>query len=255
VKKGKLQGFGKLVDQVPKGFDAVAIKEQGASFTFEGNKAKFVWMSMPGRRSLKVSYRLIPDTAKAGTYEVPSTFSYLKKGNTRTHVLDSSAFELKEDHGSEAGSGESDSAVSGTREDGEGEEGPATAMDSMEKKGEEEELASADGNKPRNDSLTDVPSPQKGVDFRVQICAGHDQVADDHFEQVYGYDGDYDIDHHKGWLKYLTGKFDAYKKARDKRVYFRTNFDLPGPFVTAYNDGERITVQEALMVTDQEWVQ
>ncbi len=231
IQKGDLEDFAKLLDSIPEGFQAVPIKEKGSSFTFEGRKAKFVWMSMPRKSTLSVSYRLIPEEAEPGTYRLPGSLSYLKDGSTVVEELDTLEFQVK------------DPKKTADASSGEGEKG-------KEEKKEEGAKSSTE------DSLTgDVPDPQKGIDFRVQICAGHKDVPQDHFKEVYGYQGDYDIDQHKGWLKYLTGKFDAYKKARDKRVYFRKNFELPGPFVTAYNHGERITVQEALMITDQEWVQ
>jgi hypothetical protein len=48
--------------------------------------------------------------------------------------------------------------------------------------------------------------------------------------------------------------YTQYKDARDARVKITTESSkLPGPFVTAYNDGERITVQEALLISKQLW--
>lgn len=225
VKKGELEGFAKLVDTVPEGFKAIAKKEGGSSFSFDGNKAKFVWMDLPGKKTLKVRYRLVAKTATPGRYEIRGGFSYLKDGNTVRETVAPSGIELGEKEEKTA-QGKDEGDASDEKEEG-GAEGPSG----------------------------DVPDPQKGIDYRVQICAGHEDVEEDHFEEVYDYEGDYDIDHHEGWLKYLTGKYEVYRKARDKRVHFRENYELPGPFVTAYNDGERITVQEALMITEQEWVQ
>ena len=54
-------------------------------------------------------------------------------------------------------------------------------------------------------------------------------------------------------MKYTVGGFDKYKSARDKRQKLSPH-DLPGPFVTAYNAGERISMQEALMVANQNWI-
>ena len=55
-------------------------------------------------------------------------------------------------------------------------------------------------------------------------------------------------------MKYTTGDFLAYKQARDGREEIKSNYTFPGPFVVAYNNGERITVQEALMISNQKWV-
>ena len=55
-------------------------------------------------------------------------------------------------------------------------------------------------------------------------------------------------------MKYTTGSYGVYKDARDKRNSL-DSYNFPGPFVTAYKHGERITVQEALTLTNQEWVQ
>ncbi|MFM7726297.1 MAG: hypothetical protein ACKO7B_06325, partial [Flavobacteriales bacterium] len=44
VRKGDVQGFSKLELVLPNGFTATPGDIKGASFTFSGDKAKFVWM-------------------------------------------------------------------------------------------------------------------------------------------------------------------------------------------------------------------
>jgi hypothetical protein len=55
-----------------------------------------------------------------------------------------------------------------------------------------------------------------------------------------------------GFTKYTVGAHNEYKEARDAREDLR-NKGVVAPFVTAYNSGKRITVQEALMITTQKW--
>jgi hypothetical protein len=56
-------------------------------------------------------------------------------------------------------------------------------------------------------------------------------------------------------MKWTHGNFAEYKLAKQYRNELVNKCpQLPGPFVTAYQDGNRITVQEALMLTQQPWV-
>ncbi|MBA3705421.1 MAG: hypothetical protein H0W84_05840 [Bacteroidetes bacterium] len=56
----------------------------------------------------------------------------------------------------------------------------------------------------------------------------------------------------QGFTKYTVGSHPEYKNARDAREEIK-NKGVIGPFVTAYNSGKRITVQEALMISNQKW--
>jgi hypothetical protein len=107
-----------------------------------------------------------------------------------------------------------------------------------------------------NNNIVNVPSPQTGITYRVQIAAGHNNLRKTEFEKLYNFPEGYTLESIDGWLKYTTGSHEYYKEARNDRERISSQYDkFQGPFVTAYNDGERITVQEALMITNQEWLQ
>jgi hypothetical protein len=103
-------------------------------------------------------------------------------------------------------------------------------------------------------AVNTVPSAEKGITYKVQILAAHRVVDKSYLKKKFSFEEDYNIENHNGWIKYTTGMYTQYKDARDARVKItNASSKLPGPFVTAYNDGERITVQEALLVSKQLW--
>lgn len=100
-----------------------------------------------------------------------------------------------------------------------------------------------------------VAEPSRGITYSVQILAAHRVVEKTYFSKRHGYNGGYNIEHHEGWIKYVAGQYDAYSDARAAREDLKQDTrDFPGPFVTAYQDGARISVQEALLNSNQRWI-
>jgi hypothetical protein len=108
----------------------------------------------------------------------------------------------------------------------------------------------------RETSVADVVTqPAQGITYGVQILAAHRVVEKTYFSSRHRYSGKYNIEHHDGWIKYVCGVYESYDVARDAREEVkRSSNKLPGPFVTAYQDGARITVQEALLISNQRWI-
>ncbi len=96
-------------------------------------------------------------------------------------------------------------------------------------------------------SITDVT-------YKVQIMAAHKVVGKAYFQRVHKFNQDFSVEEHEGWQKYIIENYPEYQFARDRREQLRKSTNLPKPFVTAYNKNKRITVQEALMLSNQDWV-
>ena len=106
-----------------------------------------------------------------------------------------------------------------------------------------------------NSSTNSALIPDEGISYRVQLLAGHNDVSGSWVANKYNFNGGSDTEVHEGWIKYTTGSYKEYKSARNERENINKAYHFPEPFVTAYYLGERITVGDALIISQQDWLQ
>ncbi|HTA26447.1 MAG TPA: hypothetical protein VK809_01570, partial [Bacteroidia bacterium] len=97
-----------------------------------------------------------------------------------------------------------------------------------------------------------IPASQTGLNYRVQLMALHNPVDVSYFSLHKHINTPVNTELNGGFTKYTAGNYSDYKMVRDAREDFR-NRGIVGPFVVSYNSGTRITVQEALMISHQQW--
>ena len=244
--------FAKIQETVPKGYEAKSIETKGGIFTFQNNIAKFLWMTLPSEQEYIVAYKLIPDAnTNLAKIEVTGNFSYLVNGQTVEVPLE-----------------EADKTVAEIVE-----EQLAYRQGDLVQETDSLDIAQTD-NTPETDSIiaeavlaennttdtetkniTVVESPNTSVSYRVQVAAGHNRIqAKPYFSKLKVKDV-VTIETIEGWYKYTVGGFEEYLLARNKRNSIWDKTPIKDAFVTAYNSGQRITVQEALMISNQKWYQ
>ena len=247
VKKGMLRGFGKLQENLPEGFTAVAKENDDAIFTAKGRVAKFVWLNLPSKSEVTVSYRLLAPASASGDYTVNGEFGYLMNDLTQRAVVGLTTFTVNASSIAQTKPETAPVKTEPLASTTPATKPPVTTPPVTAKPAPE--TVTAQTSKPK---VTSMPAPESGITYKVQITAAHREVGKPYFVQRHHYEGDFSIERNDGWIKYVTGMFDRYKAARDQRqAYIDANYNFPGPFVTAYNNGERITVQEALMIAKQ----
>ncbi|MBK8497867.1 MAG: hypothetical protein IPL52_03390 [Flavobacteriales bacterium] len=261
VRKGDIRGFGKLQEVIPQGFTALEKSSSEAIFTVQDRIVKFVWLNLPATNEIRVVYKLRANERPDGEYTIDGEFGYLLNDETQKAVLGSSKFfvgaralEAIANDPSGMGNMSGSDPELALRQRQEAERKAAEEV-AAQKRAREEAEARAQRNA-QNTTANRIPAPERGVTYKVQITAAHREVGKSYFRARHNYGGDFQIERHEGWIKYVTGGYADYKSARDQRVgYVQSGHNFPGPFVTAYNDGRRITVQEALVISKQQWVQ
>ena len=102
-----------------------------------------------------------------------------------------------------------------------------------------------------NDYNDAMLKSKAGLVFRVQVAAGPNKVDPSFFQTKYGISDAVVIEEHEGLFKYVVGEFGSYRPAKTFSNELRDNNSVEGPFVTAYNNGTRIHVKEALDIAGQ----
>lgn len=239
VKRGSITGFAKLQENIPAGFSATSGQSDGAAFSFTDQKVKLVWVTLPAEDEFKVSYKLSGSASVSAS--IDGILSYIENDETKKFPIVASVISAAES---------SASANTATPIKTE----PTATVTPTEPKTTETTETNTKPEKTTDNNLTttSVPKPQTSVNYKVQICALRETpVSVTVFTARFGF-SKVDSELHEGWTKYTVGNYNEYKEARDSREDVRGK-GVVGPFVTAYNTGRRITVQEALMITSQKW--
>lgn len=213
IEKGNLKGFARVQENLPDGLTAISLINQGGTFSFQDGKMKIIWDNLPANEIVKVSYRVAVSDDVSGNVTIAGAFSYVENDDPKRVEIPPSTFSVKPK-----------SIVATT---------PTTTQQEA--------------------ATLNVPTPEKAINFKVQICAlSKLDRSTSYFQSKYSI-GKVNMEFHEGWRKYTTGKYSQYRDARDYRETVRSR-GVENPFVTAYNNGKRITVQEALMVANQKWI-
>lgn len=270
VLENELENFAKIQENIPAGYVVSEEDSDGAVVTISDRGIKYVWFEAPQMDRFAVSYRL--SSASSEAPKISGVFSYVENNAPKeVNVVKGPMISQTGDLAStqeESKVAEPETKTSNPINN-EVETAPETIAENIVEEVKEEaktspkvepantvEEAVADAQKDVIEvkkAASNIPAPETGVSYRVQIAASHQVVGQSYFAKKHGFTRPVNIENHEGWVKYTTGSHGVYKSARDDRNQIRDAFSFRGPFVTAYNDGVRITVQEALMITKQQW--
>jgi hypothetical protein len=262
VYKREMNKFAKIEEQIPAGFEAVAVESRNGLFTYKDGIAKFVWMNLPDEPGFTVSYRLIPEASKSiDDLKISGTLSYILEGrNISVEVIQKDVYL----------SGISNAnieALMASLERGEAlpagkpgevrqqeikpppvkEEKPVATIEKPVVK--EEKPVVREPRPVSTGSSSGIPDSQRlpvqdGIYYRVQLAAttwfsdANKAFAANNLSRPVL------VERHDGLYKYTIGSFNTYKEANDFRNTVLSN-GIRGAFVVAYRNGKRINIMDA----------
>lgn len=239
IKKGITRGFAKYSDNA---FDQVivkALKTDGSSFSIADGKIKFVWVNVHEKDELEISYAMTGNFNKEVTLE--GEYSYLENNQSKKYTL----------------SPEKLSPATAQKE-----EKPETNLPAVTKENTSVTETKQEEKKqePAESLSTDVPAPtvkpntSDKTNFAIQIGAfTNPNVSASFLKQRFKIADNIRSEMQGGYSKFVVGSHAEYRDARYHKEAIKDINGIKSAFVVAYAGGRRITVQEALMATNQKW--
>lgn len=288
INKGDLGSYIKLQDTLPEGFLAKPVSIDGGDWSFEKGIVKVQWYSPNKATSaLNVRYKVIASPDASGKLIINGHVSYVENMGNKIIAVSPAEIELKSSPALAANNSNDNGGNKTPDNSGDNGNVITTAVDPVtnaantaannannqntntnstqntvstnnQNNATNSSDNSSSGNEvrqPENNANT-VQSAQSdtapGVSYSIQIAAMQRRVETSYYQTTFGLNT-VNAEQVDGLNKYTTGKHSTYQEARDNRETVRSK-GVQGPFVVAYSNGKRITVQEALMITSQKWI-
>lgn len=233
------KGFARIKDVLPMNYNAEVIESNNAVFKNIDGCAKFIWSKLSkSKQEILVKYLLKRNDGIDTNFVITGDFSsekLISQGYKNGVKIPETIYEVYKDK------------ILFTQDQN---DSSTFAINSKEI----DSIENLESN--LNKGLDNVITSQKvknNINYKVQILAGHKIISQKYLSNKFKFNENYSIESHKGWIKYTVGDNSEYSKARNDRNEL-DKYNFPGPFVTAYNYGNRVTVQEALILTNQNWI-
>ena len=286
VQKGATRGFARYSDDLPAGLTAKAISTDGSSFSVADGKVKFVWVSVLLKDELELSYSL---TAKTSVYAtLKGEYSYLEDNQSKKYALPAEQLAITIAEAvanttpttttepantvvttptvavvtptetavtptvavttpTEAVATTTTAAVTPT-------ENVAVVTPTETPSNTTNNNTTTNENNTTNTIVENTTKQEGNVNYMVQIGAfTNGNVTASVLKRQFRISEDIKSEMQGGFSKFMVGSHNEYRGARDQRERVRNNNGVKGAFVVAYNQSKRITVQEALMISNQKW--
>jgi hypothetical protein len=256
-----MKGFLKMQEWASNGCVLSKFQSAGATVTVDGSTIKFVWFEVPAAETVVVKYKVQCASIPEDGLTIDGKLSFTVDNQPREVPIILASQAAKTEINVSQNSGETKSEVQETQVKEEKKQDVEVVQEAKKDERIDTEVEVNEVKAPKNEQAKVKPqsnstASQSRVSYKVQVLANHRSVSEQEWMDKYGLQDQKEVSNHEGWMKWTVGNFSDYKDARSKRESLNAQCpNLPGPFVAAFQDGNRITVQEALMISQQKWIQ
>ena len=261
IKKPGIKGFAKYQEILPAGFTAKGVATNGSSFSVSDGKAKFVWVSLPAEDEIIITYVLERGTSVATDASIAGEFSYLENDLTKKVKVPAELIKVTGDIVASNvitnntptttpisdNTTKTDVVATNTTQTNVGADNTTQSDNTNTRK--VDNTTKTDNTTANN---TVVAKKEGSVAYHVQIGAFTNAIASNVLAKKFNINDKIKSEMAEGFSKFMIGNFGEYKEARSNRETIKEK-GCRSAFVVAYNGAKRITVQEALMITNQKW--
>ena len=270
IKKGDTKGFAKYSDEIDLNLNAKAIKTDGSSFSVSDGKIKFVWVDVPTKSELEVSYHI--DLNNKNSNILKGEYSYLEKNQSKKYIVKPDSLvigKLKDEINLQAVQKtevaksivqETEANQLTSKKIIEDSKSNLTVEKTSTLVTEAPNLVKKEANEVKTipakaEIVKETPQiVNANPNFVVQIGAfKNTKIVATVLIKKYRITDKIVDELHDGFSKFMVGNHNLYKEARKHRDIIKSKHGVKDAFIAAYNVGKRITVQEALMVSKQSW--
>lgn len=240
IKKDGTKGFARFSDDIPQGIIVKAAKTDGGSFSMADGKIKFVWVNVPEKEELEISYTISGNTSSP--VMLGGEYSYLEDNQSKKYRVPSETIAFQT---LQLSNTDQKPVTPATETKDPEVENPATVQSV------EETVAK----KLAESGIEPVGDKKSGaMNYLVQVGAFTSaKVTAQKLKKKFKITEKIRSEMQGGYSKFMIGEHAEYKNARNHRELMKNVNGVKSAFVVAYNQGTRITVQEALMITNQKW--
>lgn len=269
VNRGSLTSFTKIVEDIPPGFSVREIELQGATFQFKNQQAKFLWKILPQQTQFVISYKVVPEDSNSMLYEYKGYYSYIENNATVTLPVVEKNLNVKtatsqqlELAFAEARTITQASVINSnnllannnTKSNNLSNNKIGSQSSSISKDNKKDKNSVVSVGKNRVVELNNMLEPEKGLYYRVQIAASKSPINVKQAFSKLNLRRDIKCEINNCWYKYSVGSFPVYRDVKRYRDLLWKEKGITDAFVTAYSNGKRITIQEALIASHHEWI-